>query len=117
MDRYRIVEGVGVYFITFTVIDWLPVFVDEAPIAILIDSLKYCIEHKNLRMNAYMIMPNHFHAVIFDANFHPLNLQQSLTDFRKFTGKQLSDYVDSRYSKTVSSVLRSEDLADRDRRF
>ncbi|HCS38876.1 MAG TPA: hypothetical protein DIW44_04735, partial [Anaerolineaceae bacterium] len=54
MDRYRITDGMGVYFITFTIVDWLPVFVDEIPITALIDSLKYCIAHKNLRVNAYV---------------------------------------------------------------
>lgn len=29
MERYRIVEGVGVYYVTFTVVEWLPVFIDE----------------------------------------------------------------------------------------
>jgi len=52
MDRYKIIDNVGVYFITFTVVDWLPVFVDESPNSILIDSLKYCIDNKGLRVNA-----------------------------------------------------------------
>ncbi|MHB8856217.1 MAG: REP-associated tyrosine transposase [Bellilinea sp.] len=117
MDRYRITDDVGVYFITFTIVDWLPVFVDETPITTLIDSLKYCIVHKNLRVNAYVIMPNHFHAVVFDAAFDPLNLKRALTDFRKFSGRQLSDYVDIRYSSAISSVLRSDELKDRERRF
>jgi hypothetical protein len=30
MERYRIVEGVGLYYVTFTVIDWLPVFIDAS---------------------------------------------------------------------------------------
>ncbi|TDA66208.1 MAG: hypothetical protein D9V45_04535 [Chloroflexi bacterium] len=117
MDRYRIVDGVGVYFITFTIVDWLPVFVDETPITTLIDSLKYCIAHKNLRVNAYVIMPNHFHAIVFDAAFDPLNLKRALTGFRKFSGRQLSDYVGFRYSSAISSVLKNDELKDRERRF
>jgi hypothetical protein len=30
MERYRsIVEDVGLYYVTFTVVEWLPVFLDE----------------------------------------------------------------------------------------
>lgn len=117
MDRYRIVDGVGVYFITFTIVDWLPVFVDEIPISILMDSLKYCIAYKNLRVNSYVIMPNHMHAIVFDARFDSPKLKQTLADFRKFTGRQLSDYVVRQYSTAISSVLRSKELKDRERRF
>jgi hypothetical protein len=27
MERYRIADDVGVYFVTMSVVDWLPVFV------------------------------------------------------------------------------------------
>ena len=81
MDRYKIIDNVGVYFITFTVVDWLPVFVDESPNSILIDSLKYCIDNKGLRVNAYVIMPNHLHAVVFNTEFDSSALHQALTDF------------------------------------
>lgn len=117
MDRYRITEGIGVYFITFTVIDWLPVFIDETAISILIDSLKFCIERKNLRVNAYVVMPNHLHAIVFDAEFDPKNLERSLTDFRKFTGKQLADHIDTHYSQSIASILYGHNCTDRERRF
>jgi hypothetical protein len=29
MERYRIVEGVGPFYVTSSVVDWLPVFIDE----------------------------------------------------------------------------------------
>ena len=97
MDRYKIIDNVGVYFITFTVVDWLPVFVDESPNSILIDSLKYCIDNKGLRVNAYVIMPNHLHAVVFNTEFDSTALHQALTDFRKFTGQALTGYVNTRF--------------------
>ena len=30
MEKYRIVEGIAAYFVTFTVVEWLPVFIDES---------------------------------------------------------------------------------------
>jgi hypothetical protein len=29
MERYRVVKDVGLYYITLTVVEWLPVFIDE----------------------------------------------------------------------------------------
>ena len=52
MERYRIIEGVGIYFVTFTVVEWLPVFIDETSCLIVTDSLNFCIQNKNLRVNA-----------------------------------------------------------------
>jgi len=30
MERYRIVKDVGLYYVTFKVVEWLPVFIDFA---------------------------------------------------------------------------------------
>lgn len=117
MDRYRITEGIGLYFVTFTIVDWLPIFIDETASGIITKSLNFCIQYKNLRVTAYVIMPNHMHAVIFDANFDPENLKKTIVEFRKFTGKQLSIYVDEKYSANISAVLRSQSRTDRDRQF
>jgi len=117
MDRYIIAQGASVYFVTFTVIYWMPVFIEDQSIAILIESLKYCITQKDLRLQSYVIMPNHMHAVVFDANGDSNNLHQTLVSFRKFTGQNLSNYLDGKYSKAISSVLSGGNLEDRSRRF
>jgi hypothetical protein len=48
MERYRIADDVGVYFLTMSVVDWLPVFVSQGACQILTDSLNFCHEHKGL---------------------------------------------------------------------
>ena len=57
MERYRIVADVGGYYVTFTVVDWLPVFINESACKIITDSLNFCVKQKALRVNAYVIMP------------------------------------------------------------
>ena len=86
MERYRIDPEVGVYFVTFTVVEWLPVFIDENACKIITDSLNFCHEKKSLRINAYVIMTNHLHAIVFDAKFDSTRLKHTLDDFRKITG-------------------------------
>ena len=115
MDRYQFYDGVYVYFVTFTIIDWLPVFIDPNPIQIIVDSLNFCIQGKSLRINAYVLMPNHLHLIVFDAKFDNLRLHQTLVDFRKFTGKRLADHIDSNLCSSWATVIRSQDLEDRQR--
>ena len=47
MERYRIVPGVELYYVTFTIVEWLPVFIDEAACKIVTDSLNFCIKQKS----------------------------------------------------------------------
>jgi putative transposase len=84
MERYRIHSDGAVYFVTYSVVDWLPVFVGEASCRIVTDSLTFCHHHKHLRINAYVIMPTHVHTVVFDAAFDSERLRRTLADLRKF---------------------------------
>src|SRR4051812_36349611 len=116
MERYRIQPEAAVYYITYSVVDWLPVFVTEANLRIVTESLAFCHHQKQLRINAYVIMPTHLHMIVFDANFDNESLMRALADFRKFTGRQLSDYCCSHFPKCFADVLREQATADRERR-
>ena len=115
MDRYRLTDGVYVYFVTFTVIDWLPVFINPEATRIVVDSMQYSIKERGLRINAYVIMPNHLHMIVFDRMFDNDRLQQTLGNLRKFTGRKLADYIENNLSPSLSSIIRRKNLEDRDR--
>lgn len=116
-ERYRIVDDAHVYFLTYSIVEWLPVFVSEKPCHIVIDSLNFCHDKKGLCINAFVIMPTHMHAIFFDREFNNERLQRTLTDLRKFTGRQLSDYCDHHMPKCFRETLRTSSTADRERRF
>jgi len=115
MDSFRLVDGLYVYFVTFTVIDWLPVFINPEPMQILVDSLLFCIKEKGLRINAFVIMPNHLHMIVFDVKFDNERLGQTLVDFRKFTGRKLAGFIDNNLPESLAFVIRSKELVDRKR--
>mgnify|MGYP001048680429 CR=1 FL=1 len=117
MERYRVSSEASVYFVTYAVVDWLPVFVSEAACRIVTESLDYCHRNKQLRTNAFVIMPTHFHGIFFDAAFDSNRLIRSLADFRKFTGRQLSDYCGRHMPRCFTETLREAAIADRQRRF
>jgi len=117
MERYRIVESVGLYYVTFTVVEWLPVFIDETTCKIITDSLNYCIRNKFLGVNAYVIMPNHVHAIVFDVEFNSDRLKHTLDDMRKFTGRCILDHCERNYPRGFTKIFHEKAGWDRKRRF
>ena len=69
MERYRIQSEAAVYFLTYSVVEWLPVFIREATCKVVTESLTFCHHQKRLRINAFVIMPTHLHLIVFDGDF------------------------------------------------
>ncbi|MBE7529806.1 MAG: hypothetical protein HND44_19375 [Chloroflexi bacterium] len=117
METYQIQEGAVFYYLTFTVIEWLPVFVAEEPCQILTDSLNQCHHHKSLRVNAFVLMPTHAHVMLFDADFDNERLRHTIRDIRQFTGRQLADYSEKHLPAAFAQVMQGTARTDRARQF
>ncbi|WP_201301037.1 hypothetical protein [Sunxiuqinia indica] len=55
-DNYFITDQNAVYFLTFTVVDWIDVFTRKEYKVVIADSLNYCIENKGLEIYAWCLM-------------------------------------------------------------
>ncbi len=87
MGGHKIVNQDGMHFLTFTVVGWVDVFTRQIYRDIIINSLIYCIEQKELRLFAYVIMSNHIHLIAkTDAEN---GLSAIIRDFKKYTAKQI----------------------------
>jgi hypothetical protein len=117
VERYHICSDAAVYFATYSVVDWLPVFLSETTCRIITESLAFCYGRKNLCINAYVIMPTHLHMIVFDREWDADRLQKTLTDFRKFTGRSLCDFFETRKPKCFAESFREAFAEDRERRF
>jgi putative transposase len=117
MERYQIHSDAALYFCTFSVTDWLPVFVSERPCQIVADSLRFCHDQKHLGVDAFVIMPTHLHLIVFDREWDPARLQETLTDFRKFTGRHLAEFCQQAMPSSFLTVLTEAAGDDRERRF
>ena len=84
---YRIKNENGLYYITFATVGWVDVFTRKIYNDILIDSLKYCISEKGLRLFTYVIMSNHIHLICSSRS--GFNLSDIIRDFKKYTAKQI----------------------------
>lgn len=85
-ETYQIKDQDRAYFLTFQVVGWADVFSRKVYRNIIIKSLNYCRENKNLILYAYVIMTNHVHVVMQSTNG---DLSGLVRDFKKFTSKQI----------------------------
>lgn len=58
-EKYK-TDSDGLYFVSFSVVDWIDVFTRRAYQEILVDSMTYCQKNKNLQIYCYCIMPSHY---------------------------------------------------------
>jgi len=76
------------YFLTLTVVDWIDVFTRQELCEIVIDSLKYCQQHKDLQIYSWCLMPGHLHLVASSGS-EKHTLSDIMPDFKKFTSKNI----------------------------
>ena len=91
-DGYKIRDQYAVHFITFAVVEWVDVFTRKTYVDILLESLRYCIANKGLKIHAWCIMSNHVHLI---ASATDGNLSDVLRDFKKFTSKSIIEAIET----------------------
>lgn len=75
------------FYTTTTVVDWVDIFTRPRYMHIVVDSLRYCQEHKSLEIYAWVLMSNHLHMII--GTNGEQGVSEVLRDFKKFTSKQI----------------------------
>lgn len=83
---YSIKDPGGVYFVTFTVHQWVDVFTRSLYIDELLANLRYCQDHKGLEIFAWVVMSNHVHLIVRAKHE---NLSDVIRDFKKHTAKSI----------------------------
>jgi putative transposase len=76
----------GSYFVTLSVSGWIDVFTYHAYCDILIDHLNYCIDHKNLQIYEYVVMPSYINIIASSKKRH---ISTILREFKNGTAKQV----------------------------
>jgi len=86
-ENYFIKDQNSVYYLTFTIVDWVDVFTRKEYKIVIVDSLNYCIGHKGLEVFAWCLMSNHLHLVC--RAIEPARISDIIRDFKKFTAKTI----------------------------
>jgi putative transposase len=86
MSELRKTYPGGLFFLTLTVVGWVDVFIRPQYTQIIIDSLRYCQQHKGLELYAYVVMSSHVHLIAARTEG---NLSDVLRDLKAHTARQL----------------------------
>jgi putative transposase len=88
-SSYKI-AGDGLFYLTFQIVGWVDIFTRKIYRNIAVDSLKYCQQHKGLRLFAFVVMSNHIHLL---AQSEAGDLSDIVRDFKNHTSKKFLDVV------------------------
>jgi putative transposase len=87
-SRYRVVtDGSEPYFLTCTVVNWLPLFGNPKIAEIVIESLRFLHEQGRMSLHGYVVMENHLHLIASAGD-----LRKELGDFKSFTARRCIDW-------------------------
>jgi REP element-mobilizing transposase RayT len=100
-NRYRIYEDYYPYFLTCTVVGWLPVFTRRESVQIVYDSWRFLQDADRLVLYGYVILENHLHLIASSPD-----LPKEVGDFKSFTARQIIDHLESRRARTLLKLLR-----------
>lgn len=101
--QYRVRNPEDIYFVTFTIVDWVDVFTRPVYKQLIIDSLIYCQQQKGLEVYAYCLMTNHLHLLA--ATQHPARLPDVIRDFKKHTSKQIIKLINEENESRRDCIL------------
>ena len=90
-DRYLIQDQHGYHFLTITVVGWVDIFSRDIYRNVITESLNYCVDHKGMEINAWVLMSNHLHLVC--RSKAPFELSSFLRDFKSFTSRTISGLI------------------------
>jgi REP element-mobilizing transposase RayT len=100
-SRYRFGDSQHAYFLTCTVIGWLPIFTQPQTVQILYDSWRFLQESGRLTIHGYVILENHLHLIASSPA-----ISKEIGDFKSFTAWKIIDYLEARHVKTLLKWLR-----------
>jgi len=96
-------EDGKVYFYTSTIYRWIPVLQDDNLKELILESLKFLIATKAVRLYGYVIMPNHIHLIIKPMENSKINRFQ--LSFMRFTAQNIKFFLQDNQSRLLIRFL------------
>ena len=98
-SRYSFTDVTQLYFMTCTVLNWLPVFTRPETVEILLDSLTY-LSNESMNIYGYVILENHLHQVARSDD-----VQRDMARFKARTAKRVIGYLEENKICTLLEQL------------
>jgi putative transposase len=100
-SRYRVQADELSHFVTSTTVQWLPVFTNAQRCDVIVRSLEYCRANKRLKVYAWVILDNHFHAIVSAPQ-----LSRVIADLKRHTAREILDLLKEENADWLLNQLR-----------
>ena len=101
-SRYKYFSDyTGPYFLTGTTIRWIAVFGIPEIAQILIDSLRFLIDHARIELHGFVIMEHHLHLIASGEA-----LSKEISVFKSFTACKIIDFLKKNQFEDLLSLLK-----------
>ncbi len=98
-SRYKFIHPDQTYFITLTVVHWIPVFTRPATVEIIFDSLRYLMA-ENLKLYAFVVLENHLHMVVQSPD-----ISKDISRLKSYTARELIRFFKRNKISTILDQL------------
>jgi len=100
-EKYKTTED-GIYFVSFSVVGWLDVFTRRMYQEILVESIIFCQQKKELNLFCYCIMPSHVHFIAYSKDG---SLSNILRDLKSFTATKILDSIKNNVQESRKELM------------
>jgi len=104
-SRYRICETDYPYFMTCTIVGWLPVFTRVEAVEIVLDSWRHLQRERGLKLFGYVILENHLHLIASAPR-----LSAVMQSWKSYTARGILDLLERRAASVLLRQLRAHKL-------
>src|SRR2546425_4952818 len=99
-SRYKFVDENGPYFVTGTIINWIPLFSNPWIVEVVLDSIRYLQRGDRLQLYAYVMMENHIHLIVSSRD-----VSKEIGDLKSFTARSIVDGLTERNARWLLTQL------------
>jgi REP element-mobilizing transposase RayT len=100
--RYRIGDDRYLYFLTCTVVGWLPVFTRPQAVQIITDCWQFLQRERDPRLYVYVILENHLHFIAAAPQ-----LANAVKSFKMYTARHILDLLEQNAAEVLLRQLRA----------
>lgn len=90
--KYAIRNQDEFYFVTFTVVNWIDIFIRAGYRSIFIESIQYCQKEKGLLVGAWCIMTSHTHLVLGTTGDN--RLEDTIRDLKSYASRHIRKHME-----------------------
>jgi len=90
--KFRIHDQTELYFVTFTVVNWIDVFIRDWYREVMVKSIRFCQDNKGLQVYAWVIMTSHVHMIIGTEG--KMKLEDIIRDMKRHTSVEMKKILE-----------------------